>query len=467
MTLSRRVLVYLLIAFPIVWAIALVVSTYSARHEVDELFDTEMLVLARRTEAMLSRLRERDDHDEGRDRGEPDHDDRERRDEREPKAHHDRGDGHGEHDSDLVIMVWNSSGRAFIDTGGRGIPMRVGGNGFADLDIDGKRWRVLYRPATRTGYRVSVAQPVKEREELVRTVLISQQLPWLVALPLLFLAMGFAVRRALAPLRALAQALSTRGAADLTPLPVADVPPDLKAPVESMNALFGRIETSFARERRFTADAAHELRTPLAAVRAQWDAMRGARDDAERQRAQQRVTAGLSRLDRLVTQMLALSRLEAADVLSARQAIDWHPIIEQVVGDVLPIVEERAIELGCDWPAAGAAPFPLTGDAGLLAVLLRNLLENAVRHAPEGSAVDIRFETDSLRIENGGPALAPATLARLGERFFRVDASGTGSGLGISIAMRVAALHCLELRYGSLASGQGVVAELVRAPARA
>ncbi|MCU0964829.1 MAG: ATP-binding protein, partial [Burkholderiaceae bacterium] len=182
----------------------------------------------------------------------------------------------------------------------------------------------------------------------------------------------------------------------------------------------------------------------------------------ERRRAEAQLDAGMDRMDRLVAQMLALSRLESTNRLPSTQALQWVPLVEQVMSDVLPLAERRRIELECEWPAEGVPPMPLQGDADLMAVLLRNLLDNAVRYAPEGSTVRLRFGTGSLRVENDGAALPADVLAHLGERFHRVDGQAeSGSGLGVSIVQRIAALHGLTLRYGTQADGQGVVAQLV------
>jgi two-component system sensor histidine kinase QseC len=196
-------------------------------------------------------------------------------------------------------------------------------------------------------------------------------------------------------------------------------------------------------------------------LRAQWDVVRGASDAAERRQAEARLGAGLDRIDRLVTQMLMLSRVEATDHLQQAVPVDWPAIVAQVMDDVLALAERRRIELGCDWPADGAPPFVLAGDADLLAVLLRNLLDNAVRYAPAGSSVLLRFGPAGLSVENDGQPLSAAARARLGERFHRIDGqSESGSGLGVSIVQRIAALHGLALRYRARPDGRGVVAEL-------
>ncbi|MBX9793772.1 MAG: two-component sensor histidine kinase, partial [Burkholderiaceae bacterium] len=180
--------------------------------------------------------------------------------------------------------------------------------------------------------------------------------------------------------------------------------------------------------------------------------------------------AGFDRLDRLVTQMLALSRLEspleAASHLSMATAVQWPLVVEQAISDCLPIAERRRIELACDWPADGVEPMPLQGDEHLLTVLLRNLLDNAVRYAPEGTLVSLRFAADRVEIENDGEPLSAAQFARMGERFHRPEGQQEfGSGLGVSIVRRIAELHGLTATFGPRADGRGMLVSLCRAAA--
>ena len=438
MSLQRRLLVYLLICAPIVWGVALLASADRARQEVNELFDTETIRLARQVQATLAGV------------GAPG--------QAAPPAAHG-----GEADlRDLAIAVWSADGRLVLaDREGVRLPRRPDAAGFVELALDGDRWRVYYLQSPHGEWLVAAGQRGRERDELVWNLVASQLLPWLLVLPVLLAAMAWAVRQALAPVRALTAELQSRGADSLQPVPASHVPGELQPMLAAMNGLFARIEITLARERRFTADAAHELRTPLAALRAQFDVLRRAADEPERRQAEARLSAGLDRMDRLVTQMLALSRLEATDRLSRTAPVDWAPIVEQAMSDVLDLAERRRIELGCDWPPAGTPAFPLQGDAGLLAVLLRNLLDNAARYAPQGSAVTLRFGAAGLVVDNDGPPLPAEALAQLGERFHRRDGQAeSGSGLGVSIAQRIAALHGLALRYRARADGRGLVAEL-------
>jgi two-component system sensor histidine kinase QseC len=437
-SLQRRLLVYLLLCAPLVWAGALGVSATRARHEVNELFDSELIRLASQVQAILVRQAAEA-------QGVP------------APASAGEADLH-----DFALAVWDARGRLLlVDREGARLPRRADAAGFVELALDGEPWRVYYLQSPTGEWLVASAQRDDERDELVWNLVSGQLLPWLLVLPVLLVAMAWAVREALAPLRALTTELGVRDADDLKPVASQRMPAELQPRLAAMNALFGRIAAARERERRFTADAAHELRTPLAALRAQWDVLRGATDPRERQRAEQQIGAGLERMGRLVSQMLAQARLDSIERLPERGPIDWRPVVEQAMSDVLALAERRSIELGCDWPAAGSAPFPLRGDPDLIAVLLRNLLDNAVRYAPKGSAVTLRFTPHSLAVENEGPPLDHAALARLGERFHRDEGQAEGgSGLGISIARRIAALHGLELRHHARADGTGMVAEL-------
>jgi two-component system sensor histidine kinase QseC len=441
MSLQRRLLLYLLLCAPLVWAVALLVSADRARHEVNELFDTEIIRLARQVQSTLDSVAA-----SGRPLPAP-----------EPGGEADL--------RDLAIAVWNADGNLLlVDDQGVLLPRRPDASGFVDLRLNGEPWRVYYLQSPEGEWLVAAGQREYERDELVRDLLGSQLLPWLLVLPVLLAAMAWAVRQALAPVRSLTAELRGRSADALQPLRAVGAPVELRPMVDAMNGLFSRIEATLARERRFMADAAHELRTPLAVLRAQWDVLRRAPDAAARRRAEERLEAGLARMDRLVTQMLALSRLEATERLSTQARADWPAIVEQVVGDVLPLAERRRVELACDWPPQGTPAFPLHGDGDLLAVLLRNLVDNAARYAPEGSTVALRFRADGFAVENDGPPLSSETLAHLGERFRRVEGQAEiGSGLGVSIAQRIAALHGLALRFGTGASGRGVVAEVMPA----
>lgn len=447
-SLQRRLLLYLLVGAPLVWGLTLALSARSANEEVTELYDTQLVRVARELHSALDGVTT----------------DVRRPAATAPPAPMAADVGTAEL-RDMALAAWDPQGQLLlVDREGLDLPRRPGFSGFVEIELAGQPWRVYYVTSTGEGWQVAAAHRLAERDELIWALVLDQLLPWLLMLPVLLLVMAWAVRRALAPVHGLADELRRRGADELRPLDAPAAPVELQPLLVSMNDLFNRIEAARLRERRFTADAAHELRTPLALLRAQWDLLRGAPDAVARRQAEVQLEAGIARMDRLVAQMLALSKVDAADRPSGALQVDWPALVEQVLNDVLPLAERRRIELGCSWPTEGAAPLPLQGDAGLLQVMLRNLLDNAVRYAPEGSAVELVLQPDALRVENDGAALAEAELAQLGQRFHRRDGQAeSGSGLGVSIVQRVAALHGLVLHYGPRANGSGVVATLTRA----
>ncbi len=443
MSLQRRLLLYLLICAPVVWGMALYVSINRARHEVNELFDAELIRLARQVQATLG---------SGFSSADP-----------KLSAAPSQGDiDAGDADvRDLAVAVWDRGGQLVLsDREGVQLPYRPDRSGFLNEDIDGSPWRTYYLQSHDGRWLVASGQRDFERDELVYGLTVSQIVPWLLVLPILLGVMALAVRRALAPMGKLTEELRNRPAGELQPLSQHLAPIELKPLLGAMNGLFERIEQMRERERHFTADAAHELRTPLAVLQAQWDVVRRASNPADRAEAETKMSSGIDRLGRLVTQMLALSRVESGTTPSFDE-VSWRPIVEQAMSDCLAMAERRDIELACEWPPQDSPSMPLQGNEHLLTVLLRNLLDNAVRYAPAGTAVTLRISQRSIAVENGGSPLSIEQLARLGERFYRPDGkSEGGSGLGISIVRRIAELHGWKLSFSPRADGSGVMALL-------
>jgi len=221
------------------------------------------------------------------------------------------------------------------------------------------------------------------------------------------------------------------------------MPTEVEPVVHSLNALFERIQTMVALERRFTADAAHELRTPIAAIRMQAQVALGAvADDAQRNRALNYTLAGCDRATHLVEQLLTLSRLESSANAAPSGVVDVSAVAQRVAADLALAALGRSQDLQLD-----AAPHAMIqADDMLTSVLVRNLLDNALRYSPDGARVALSIKVEAgqvtLQVEDSGPGLADADLARLGERFYRVlGTEQTGSGLGWSIVQRIAKVY--------------------------
>jgi two-component system sensor histidine kinase QseC len=433
MTLQRRLLILLLAGAPVIWALAVGFAVWRANFEINELFDAQQVRLAQQVAALLPsaqldfQLR------------------------RAPAL---PADGAAELD-DLSIAVWNERGELLLaDREGQALPFDASAEGFVDRRLGEASWRVYY---LRGGpWRVAVGQAAEERDEVLRDLLASQLVPWLLMLPVLLAVMAALVQRGLQPVREIAREVQQRRADSLAPLPTAAAPAELQPLLASMNELFGRIERALEHERRLTADAAHELRTPLAALRAQWEVAQLAATEAERAQASARIGEGIDRLGRLVSQLLALASAESGSRPVFTEAVDWHRVAEHALSDCLPLLDGTGTEVTVGWPERGA-PLPLTGDESLLATLLRNLVDNALRYSPPRSQVAVQFTTDSLVVEDRGPGLAEAHMARLGDRFYRpAGQAQSGSGLGLSIVQRVAELHGLAVRFANRDDGPGL-----------
>lgn len=303
-------------------------------------------------------------------------------------------------------------------------------------------WRVFVTAGATADVTVIVGERMSAREEILSGMLGPLLGLGAAALLLMLALAGAVLRWGLAPLHRLRDTLAARAAGHLGPLPVGDLPAELAPLVDTLNALFQRIDALLQGERRLTADAAHELRTPIAAIRAQAQVALGAQADDERRRALQATLAGCDRAARVVEQLLMLARLEAGEA-PPRRPLALADLARQAVAEAAeqPLADGHPLALDVTVPATAE------GDALLTLLLLRNLLDNAVRYSPAGSPVTVTVDGAApggwtLTVEDGGPGLDAAGLARLGQRFQRGDGTtASGSGLGWSIVQRIAALQ--------------------------
>ncbi len=326
--------------------------------------------------------------------------------------------------------------------------------------------RVLtLRSAERT---VQVLQPLPLREELARDAGLEMLLATLAALAALSLLTILTVRRTLQPLRRLNDELGRRGATLLDPIALPDAPTELQRPLATLNALLARLDTAFAAHRHFIADAAHQLRTPLAAVRLQVDNAAHAADEATRQAAMAALTQGVDRLQRLVEQLLALARLESPERgMRARTRVDLHEIAAQCLVDLAPAASQRRVELAL----AGTGRAVVDGDAQALRMMLDNLVDNAIKYAPPDTVVELGVRAGDagveVRVQDHGPGIPEHARERVLERFYRhAEGMQPGSGLGLAIVSEVARTHGAALDLSGTKGGAGLCVR-VRLPAAA
>ncbi|MCT6881615.1 MAG: ATP-binding protein, partial [Snodgrassella alvi] len=232
----------------------------------------------------------------------------------------------------------------------------------------------------------------------------------------------------------------------VTPI-TSDVPSEIQPMINALNDLLQRIEQTRARELRFTADAAHELRSPLAALKVQTEVLAlTSLSDAQQQRVRT-IEHSIDRTTHLVDQLLTLSRLDPLTSPTYTTAVNWTEITNEAIENVSLQARERHCRIRRQYQAETADILPLTGDPTLLTILIRNLLDNAIRYSPEHSTINLTLAADSITITNPCNAIAPENMQRLRERFFRpAGQDSSGSGLGLSIVEGVAQLHGLKIQ---------------------
>ncbi|MCD5364140.1 quorum sensing histidine kinase QseC [Chromobacterium aquaticum] len=435
-SLQARLLLLLLLIVPLIWLVASATAAWLAHEEVDELFDTQMGQFAR--QLLLVEVSENSLVDL-------------------PKLKHllkhaDKGQMDND---DFGLAVWDRHGNLLLSDGrGRRFdyePERRGFHDYRGKDSD-HNWRLIYLAAPDGSRLVAVGQKQGLRHDMVLKVVSAQLLPWLIGLPVMLLLILMAVRRELGPLKRLAAGIARRAPDDSEPVP-REVPQEVLPLVDALNALFARIAATLEHERRFTADAAHELRTPLAALRVQAEVLELLPDEAKRRHALRQLMLGIDRATRLVEQLLALSRLDPLSQPRQGEPIAWAALAERLLAELAAEAAGKKVSLETEWRCAPERVLPLSGDETLVTLMLRNLLENAVRYGATGGTARLVLDEDSVTVQDRGPGVAPEWLERIRERFFRPPGQDVaGSGLGLSIVERVAELHGLRL---SLANRDG------------
>ena len=422
-SLRVRLLVFLLAAIALTAAVQGVLAYRSALVEADDLFDYHMQQTAFALRAGLP-----------------------------PDA---QGSGSvrvpEDENHDLIVQVWTNEGlRIFESNVGAALP-QLAVLGFSTVQARGGTYRVfsLQTPAQ----VIQVAQDMAARRSMAGALALRSLLPLAVMAPLLALAVWWAVSRLLAPVERVRGQLAQRRADDLSPVNDAQLPDEVQPLVQELNLLFARVQGAFEAQQHFVADAAHELRSPLAALKLQAQGLRRAQGDEARAASIARLEAGIDRATRLVEQLLVLARQEAASGTPA-ESVDLAEVLRLALADAAPAAQARRIDLGL----ADTINAAVTGQPEALRILARNLIDNAVKYTPEGGTVDVALRAVEgaieLSVEDSGPGIPEAERERVLGRFYRVahGAQSTqnvvGSGLGLAIVQAIARAHGAALALG-------------------
>ncbi|MCB1955705.1 MAG: sensor histidine kinase N-terminal domain-containing protein [Rhodocyclaceae bacterium] len=444
--IRTRTTTVVVLAVAVVWCAAAFLTWVEAEHEAAEIFDGHLAQSAAMLVAQSSLEMEES--------GEAD-------DELHAAVPH-------RYARKVAFQLWRRDGQLLVHSeNAPNVPLGRIQEGFSDSQIDGVKWRVFSAWNSRQEILVQVGERLDARSDMADEVAEGLLKPLAWGLPLLFILLWLVIGRAMRPLATLAGEIATRSPAHLEPLREMVVPREVEPLVRRLDELLSRVAQALQAEQRFTGDAAHELRTPIAALCAQAEVALAAGCDTEKQRALTAVLEAARRMGRLVEQLLTLARADS-QLVGDWSEIDLVPIARDVIGEAVVAGRADEVEIELDAPERLIA----RGEPTWLAVLLRNLVENALRFSPPGELVSVVLADGpdggvSLRVVDRGPGVAPQDRARLGERFWReAGQKSPGSGLGLSIVRRVAELHGAELVFEPGDGGRGLVVRL-SLPARA
>ncbi|WP_018652805.1 ATP-binding protein [Actinobacillus capsulatus] len=381
-------------------------------------------------------------------------------------------------DDALAFAIFTDKGEQIINDGRDGqfftftpiegfqnIPLTIHLSETDDIENNEKdinTWRIYW--LKNNNIYIAIGQEIDYRNESINKTIISQSWSWLFGFPMTILAILWIIHREFISLKRLENDVAQRKPGELEAISTAQLPSEIIPLVNNLNHYFERTQMMFNRERRFTSDAAHELRSPLAGLRIQTEIAQMTLDDPiEHGKALQNMTSSIDRIAQLIEQLLTLSRLENLAELEQLEPIDWRKLIENNVSQLYQQAENKRSEIIVDLQNI---PKVQLGKSLLLNLVLRNLIDNAINYTPKESLIKITLTADSLVVEDNGNGVSDEDLAKLGQPFYRpVDRSiqseqdEKGSGLGISIIKRIVELHRFELKLSRSEMG-GLKAEI-------
>ena len=351
-------------------------------------------------------------------------------------------------DDALAFAIFSKTGKLLFSDGRNGKDFifnnKTGFHNSHTYDDD-DNWRIFWRTAANGKLIIAVGQELDYREDLIEEMIFGQMWIWFASLPILIIVLGWLIHKELRPIKRLSQEVQTRKSGDVSLLNTEGLPVEILPLVKNLNQFFDRTSAMLQRERRFTSDAAHELRSPLAALRIQTEVAQLAGDDGElREQALLHLTQGIDRASQLIEQLLTLSKLDNLQELEELQPIDWEGIIQSLIAERYFVAEKRKITLAFE---KESEPKQKQGQSILVSLMLRNLLDNAIKYCPEDTTVSVKIASSQIIVEDNGGGVEPEDLKKLGQRFYRpAGQNEKGSGLGLSIVMRIAELHRFKVR---------------------
>ena len=425
-SISRRLLTFLFGGLTVAGILAGSATYHKAREEIDELFDYQLAQVAH----AFSR--------------------------HENIAPLPSSGINYEEEAELAVQVWENGSLSSATPPGRALPPQR--EGLKTVYWGGRHWRIfVLRTDTRT---IQVSQPIKARREISVIFALRSIVPLLVTFPFLALFIWLCVRNGLEPLTRVAEEISRRSPTTLDPIPENDLPVEVLPLVNRLNLLLGRVAHTIEAQRRFVADAAHELRTPLAAVGLQLRVLERSGSDTERTEAMTRLKEGIDRATRLVGQLLALARIEP-EAPPQFFTVELYTLTAEIIAERARLAAEKGVDLGM----TSCEAVTVTGEEEALRAMIGNLVDNAIRHTPPGGTIDVavrRGESGAvIEVVDSGPGIPPAEREQVFDRFYRRGKECSGSGLGLAIVRSAVERHGGTITLGEGNDGRGLGVTIV------
>lgn len=348
----------------------------------------------------------------------------------------------------LLIHSPNSATHSLVD-----IPI-----GFSDIQLQGNDWRVYAEIDTATDEKIVVAELYDIRNQLINDITLNNAYILLVTYPVFGILIWLIVGLALRSITRVTNEISSRASTYLEPVDIANTPIEIKPLLTELNQLFTRLKLAFDRNKRFAGDAAHELRTPLAALKTQAQVALKADNEADRQSALLKMMQGVDRSSHVVAQLLTLSRLNQEETLNDIRPIDLHKLATEIIAYLAPVALEKNVEIELSSPPNNTM---ILGNDTALGILIRNIVDNAIRYTPKNGAVRIDIINNKnkiiLRVTDTGPGIPVELRERVFERFYRIlGTTAAGSGLGLAIVRQIAELHHASISLATPTDGIGL-----------
>jgi two-component system sensor histidine kinase QseC len=350
----------------------------------------------------------------------------------------------------VAYQIFNAEDKLLIkSTSAEDTPYAKKQSGFSRVNLNGEQWRVFSMYDEDWDFWLHVAESEYIREELARKIARQTLLPGLVLLPIILLALVLIIRIAVQPLRRLAANISSRDPKNLSPIKIDNSPKEITPVIDALNDLFIRLQDAIMREQRLTADAAHELRTPLSVVMIHAQNALAANNDQDRTAALQELEQGMHRISRLLEQLLTLSKINPETI--PLRSLNIIELCQNMIIEMAPKIYQagQEIEFLYDQTMPSVA---INGSEFLLEILARNLIDNASRYSPSDGRIRISVDKVSnmvvLLIEDSGKGVDPVNYIKLTERFYREQQNqSTGAGLGLSLVNSIVEFHGAEMTF--------------------